>query len=84
MYEIMWKNTVEPDRPRMIIQRMSTERWMTQATEHTRIMQYLRLLHCNDGCTNALQRYVIRTLPVLFNLNLDLTTIILFMVFITS
>ena len=28
-------------------------------------MQYSLLFHCNNGCINAPQRYVIRTLPVL-------------------
>jgi len=32
-------------------------------------MQYLLLFHRNRGCTNAPQCYVIRTLPVLLNLN---------------
>ena len=29
-------------------------------------MQQLLLFHCNNGCTNVPQCYVIRTLPVLF------------------
>ena len=29
-------------------------------------MQYVMLFHCNNGCTNAPQCYVIRTLPVFF------------------
>ena len=33
-YEIMWKNTVEPDRPQMIILRMSTACLIPKAT-HT-------------------------------------------------
>jgi len=31
-YEIMWKNTVEPDRPQMIIWRMCTACWIPKAT----------------------------------------------------
>ena len=31
-------------------------------------MSYLLLVHCNNSYTNAPQRYVIRTLPVLSNL----------------
>jgi hypothetical protein len=31
-YEIMWKNTVEPDRPPMTIWRMRIARWIPKAT----------------------------------------------------
>ena len=32
VYKIMWKNTVEPDRPHMTIWRMRTACWITKAT----------------------------------------------------
>jgi hypothetical protein len=32
---------------------------------HTQVVKYGLLCQCNNGCTNAPQRYVIRTLPVL-------------------
>jgi len=33
---------------------------------HTHNIKYLLFVHCNNGCTNAPQCYVIRTLPVLY------------------
>jgi hypothetical protein len=33
LYEIMWKNTVEQDRPQMTIWRMCFACWITWATE---------------------------------------------------
>jgi len=32
IYEIMWKNTVQPDRPHMTIRRMRNAWWITRAT----------------------------------------------------
>jgi hypothetical protein len=32
VFEIMWKNTVEPDRPQMTIQHMHIAFWMTKTT----------------------------------------------------
>ena len=65
VYEIMSKYIVEPDWPQMKIQRMRIACWIPKATNtHTRNTQYLLLFHCNNGCTNAPQCYVIRTLSV--------------------
>jgi hypothetical protein len=33
VYEIMWKNTVQPDRPQMAIWRMRIAGWIHQATD---------------------------------------------------
>jgi len=33
VYEIMWKNMVEPDRPQMTIRRMRIACWITKATD---------------------------------------------------
>jgi len=33
---------------------------------HTQVVYYSFLFHCNNGCTNMPQCYVIHTLPVLF------------------
>jgi hypothetical protein len=33
VYEIMWKNMVEPDRPQMIIRRMRFACWITKDTD---------------------------------------------------
>ena len=35
VYEIMWKNIVEPDRPQMTIWRMRTACWIPKATKRT-------------------------------------------------
>ena len=62
----MWQSIVERNRPQMKIWRMRIACWVTSATNtHS---EYLLLFYCNNGCTNAPQCYVIRTLPVLFTL----------------
>ena len=67
VYEIIWKNIVDRGRPQMTVWRMRIACWITKATNtHTQIVYYLLLFHYNNGCTNALQCYVICTLPVLF------------------
>ena len=54
VYEIMWENIVERDRPQMTIWRMCTACWIPKGTNtHS---QYLILPQC----------YVIRTLSVVF------------------
>ena len=35
--EIMWKNIVEPDEPRMTVWRVRIARWITKATDTLRI-----------------------------------------------
>jgi hypothetical protein len=62
-YEIMWKNTVEPNRLQMTIWRMRIACWIPKATNTHSDYVMLNLSHCNNGCTNALQCYVIHTLP---------------------
>jgi hypothetical protein len=60
----MWENIVERDRPQMAIWRMRIACWIPKATNtHTQNVQYLLLFQYNSGCTNAAERYVIRTLP---------------------
>jgi hypothetical protein len=63
-YEIMWKNILELDRPLMAIWHMHITCWIPKATDaHP---EYLILLfHCNSGCMNAPQSYVVCILPVL-------------------
>jgi hypothetical protein len=77
VYEIMWKNIVQPDRPLMTI-------WRTRATnihldyviiiafplqqwlqERTSMLRYTYIVVC---CKNAPLCYGIRTLPVLFSI----------------
>jgi len=65
VYETVWKNIVEPGRPQMTIRRMRITCWIPKATNtHSRNMQYLLLFYCKNGCTNASQCCVMRTLPV--------------------
>jgi len=64
IYEIMWKNIVEPDRLQMTVWRMCISCWIPVATD-TPSKHLILVFHCNNGCTNAPQCYVIRTLPVL-------------------
>jgi hypothetical protein len=59
-FEIMWKNTVQPDRQQMTIRRMRIACWVTKATD-THSEYVIRLFHYN-GYTNAPQCHV-RTLP---------------------
>ena len=64
VYEIMWKikNTVEPDRPQMTM----VHARLLRLQANTQNMSYLLLFHSNNGYTNMLRCYVIRTLPVLY------------------
>ena len=66
VYEITWKNTVQPDRPQMTIWRTRIACWIPKATDVHWGYVILLLFHCNSGCTNAPQYNVIRTLAVLF------------------
>jgi len=59
VYEITWKkNIVEPNRPQMTIYYDAC-----YIQTHTQNIQYLLLSRCNDGGSNALEYYAIRTLP---------------------
>jgi len=56
-----WKNTVQCSRPQMAIWRMRIACRLPKATNtHTQVVWYALLFHCNSGCTNAPQCYVIR------------------------
>jgi hypothetical protein len=60
VYDIEWKNIVEPDRPQMTIRCMPIAYWIPKSTKtHTQNMQYLLLFPSNNGCTNMPKRYVI-------------------------
>ena len=67
VYEIMWKNSVQWGSPQMTICPTCIACCITNQT-HAQNMQYVLLYHCNNGCRNAPQCYVIHTLPVLFGL----------------
>ena len=64
LYEITWKNIVQPERPQMIKRRMRILCWILRLQT---LLKYVTLtaLYCNNGCTKALQCYDIRTLSVL-------------------
>ena len=74
-YETMWKYTIELDRPQMTIWRMRIACWIPKAKNtHSEcvllawlgpLSQYTWELHCNNGCTNMPECYVIHVLPVL-------------------
>ena len=64
VYEIMWKNIVQSDRPQMTIWQKRISCWIRKAT-NTNQACVLLLVHCKNGCTNAPQYYVIRTWLVL-------------------
>jgi len=79
VYEILWTDTVEPGSPGMIIWRMRIASWLTNATNtRAQVVYYSLVFHCNNGCTNAPQYYIIRTggvlqvAPSLRNSNLQL------------
>jgi len=64
---IMWKNIVERIRPQMKIRGMRIACWILKAT-NTSLEYVILFFHCNNGRTKAPHCYVIRTVPVLFNL----------------
>jgi len=59
VYEIMWENTVDPDRSQTTVWCMGMACWITNAI-YT-LSEYV-LLHCSYVYMNSLQCYVIRTL----------------------
>ena len=68
VYQIMWKNTVEPDRPQMTIWHMRFHCWVPKATNiNFSNMKYLMLFHCKNCYTNAPQCYVRTIFPALFS-----------------
>ena len=70
----MWKNTVERGRPQMTIWRMRIACLIPKATKtHTRYV-ILIAFHCNNGCTDVPQCYVIRASLLLFVMEAVLIT----------
>jgi hypothetical protein len=62
---------VEPGRPQManIIQRMFFACWITKATDTHSEYEIPLVFQDDSGYANAPKCYVIRTLPVVFNIN---------------
>ena len=65
VYEIMWKNMVEPDRPQVTVWRMLFARWILNILNILRICNIYCFFHWNNDCTNAPWCYVPGTLRVL-------------------
>jgi len=66
VYEIMWKNIVEPDRPQMAIWRTHIACWIHKVTDtHSGYVILIAFLP-QQWFTNASQCSFIRTLPLLF------------------
>ena len=61
----MWKNIQELNRPQITIWHTHIAFRIPKATD-TQKMQYFLLFHCNNGCMNAPQCYIVHILPVLF------------------
>ena len=66
IYEIMWKNNEEPNRPQMKTWRMSIACWIIKATD-THSEYVILLFHCNNSRMNVPQCYLIYTLPELLH-----------------
>jgi hypothetical protein len=58
VYEIMCKNSVEPERPRTTIWRMRFACWVPQVSKTLSEYKYFFLFHCNNGCTYGSQCYI--------------------------
>ena len=61
---IMWKNTVEPDRPQTTIRRIRIACWISKSTNTHSEYVTLTAFPCNNGCTNGPHCNVIHTLTV--------------------
>ena len=49
VYDITWKNAVQPDRPQMTIWSVSIASWMPKATNTHSEFVIPIALHCNNG-----------------------------------
>jgi len=68
VYELTWKNMVQPNRPQITIQHgaCALNAGYLRLQTHTQNMYYLLLFHDNNGYANAPQCFV-PTPPVLFH-----------------
>jgi hypothetical protein len=67
VYEMVWEKSLGQSRLQMTTWCTHIARWIPKATNTLSeyvILIAVTLQHCNNGCTNAPQYYVIRTLPV--------------------
>jgi len=65
IYEIMWKNMVEPDRPEMTVWCMCIACWIHKPTNAHSEYVILISFSLQHGCMNTSHGYVIHTLHVL-------------------
>ena len=65
VYEMKWKNIVDPERPHVTIWQKLITCWILKATNTNQVCIILFVL-CNNDYKNARQYYVIRTLLILF------------------
>ena len=61
----MWKNSAESSRPQTTIWHMHIACWIPHATNTLSEYVMLIVFHCNNGCRNTPQYYIICALPVL-------------------
>jgi len=61
VFEIMWINKVQPERPQMTIWRMRIAYCITKATNTHSEYVIVNAFPLQNGCTNAPQCYVIRS-----------------------
>jgi hypothetical protein len=81
IYEIMWKNMVEPDRPEMTVWCMHIAYWIHKPTNTHSEYVILSSFSLQHGCMNTSHGYVIHTLHVCKFLNI--MSCIIFTEFIT-
>jgi hypothetical protein len=59
VYERMWKEILEPDRPQTTIWHLHIACWIPKGTNTESEYVMLIVFYCNNGCTNASQCYVV-------------------------
>ena len=65
VYELMWKNMVEADRPHENVRLICFACWISKATNTHSEYVIILIFHGNNGYTNAPYYYVLLTLPAL-------------------
>ena len=70
IYEVTWKNTVEPKMPQLTIRNMRIACWIAAATDTHPEYVILISFHCKNGYENAPPSYTIRALPALLFLDI--------------
>ena len=68
VFEIMWKNIVEPGRPQMTMWHMRIACWIPKATNTHSESEILIAFPLNNGCMSVIQHHIIYTLPVVVDI----------------